>query len=126
MNIYNFVISQLPNHTTFEIPHVSEQFVRKFVSRLDVSKATGLDNIGPRLLKLSANEIAASLTILVNKSITSCKVPNVWKSAKVMPLFKSGAKDEVNNYRPISILPTLSKLIEKSCKHSSIRISHQI
>ena len=37
----------------------------------------------------------------------------MWKEAKVKPLFKSGDKDDINNYRPISILPTISKLIEK-------------
>ncbi len=113
-HLRNSVDSKIPNETFFEIPEVSEQFVRKFLSRLDDSKATGLDNIGPRLLKMSANTIAGSITSLVNKSISSCKFPEVWKNAKVMPLFKSGAKDEVNNYWPISILPTLSKLIEKA------------
>ena len=63
------------------------------------------DNIGPKILKLSAN--------IVNKSITVGEFPCLWKEAKVKPLFKSGAKDEINNYRPISVLPTFSKLIEK-------------
>ena len=49
----------------------------------------------------------------MNKSILSGGFPCSWKEAKVKPLFKSGAKDEVNNYRPISILPTISKLLEK-------------
>ncbi len=105
-HLRNSVNSKIPNETFFEIPEVSEQFVRKLLSRLDDSKATGLDNIGPRLLKMSANTIAGSITSLVNKSIRSCKFPEVWKNAKVMPLFKSGAKDEVNNYRPISISAT--------------------
>ena len=75
--------------------------------------STGLDNIGPRILKMSANIIAPSILFIVNKSITSGKFPSVWKEAKVKPLFKAGSKEDVNNYRPISILPTLSKLIEK-------------
>ena len=48
---------------------------------------------------------------IVNKSILSGEFPSYWKEAKVKPLFKSGAKDDINNYRPISILPTVSKLI---------------
>ncbi len=91
----------------------NETFVYTFLSNLDLSKATGLDFIGPRLLKISSAHITNSVTYIVNKSITSSTFPKSWKQAKVNPLYKSGAKDEVNNYRPISILPTLSKLIEK-------------
>ena len=50
---------------------------------------------------------------IVNKSISSGQFPSAWKEAKVNPLFKSGSKDDINNYRPISILPTISKLNEK-------------
>ena len=72
-----------------------------------------MDNIGPKILKLSANIIAPSLVYIINKNITFGTFPSVWKEAKVKPLFKSGDKDDINNYRPISILPTVSKLIQK-------------
>ena len=49
----------------------------------------------------------------MNKCILNGLFPSSWKQAKVNPLYKGGAKDDINNYRPISILPTLSKLIEK-------------
>ena len=62
---------------------------------------------------MSADIIAPSLLFIVNKSITFGKFPSVWKEAIVKPLFKAGGKEDVNNYRPILILPTLSKLIEK-------------
>ena len=87
--------------------------MRNFLSNLNVSKATGLDNIGSKILKISANIIAPSLVYIINKSIISGSFPSMWKEAKVKPLFKSGDKDGINNYRPISILPTISKLIEK-------------
>ena len=85
----------------------------KYLSTLDTSKATGLDGIGPRLLKFSSGIITKSITYIVNKCISNGIFPSLWKQAKVNPLFKGGDKDDVNNYRPISILPTLSKLIEK-------------
>ena len=88
-------------------------FIRTFLSNLNVNKSTGLDNIGPRILKLSANVLAPSLLYIVNKSLITGEFPCSWKEAKIKPLFKSGAKDDKNNYRPISILPTVSKLIEK-------------
>ncbi|MES9882038.1 MAG: reverse transcriptase family protein, partial [Sedimenticola sp.] len=108
-----FINSNIPNNVNFSIPEINETFVYTFLSNLDLSKATGLDFIGPRLLKISSAHITNSVTYIVNKSITSSTFPKSWKQAKVNPLYKSGAKDEVNNYRPISILPTLSKLIEK-------------
>ena len=83
------------------------------MSTLDISKSTGLDGIGPRLLKLSSGVITKSITLIVRKCIETGIFPLIWKQAKVTPLYKSGSKDEINNYRPISILPTLSKLVEK-------------
>ena len=108
-----FVESKVPNDVEFKIPLTNAAFVNTFLSNLNISKSTGLDNIGPKILKLSANIIAPSLVYIINKSITSGTFPSVWKEAKVKPLFKSGDKDDINNYRPISILPTVSKLIEK-------------
>ena len=80
---------------------------------LDVSKATGLDLIGPKILKIAPDILCPSISYLVNKSLTSGIFPQQWKEAKISPIFKTGSKDDVNNYRPISILPTLSKIIEK-------------
>ena len=111
--VKSFVSQHVPDHTYFNIPCLTENETLKMLNKLDITKSTGLDQIGPRLLKLSANHIAKSVTYLINCSIQSQTFPTVWKSAKVNPLFKTGAVDDVNNYRPISILPTLSKLIEK-------------
>ena len=109
----NFVGNKVPNDIEFKIPLTNHAFIRQFLSKLNANKSTGLDNIGPRILKMSANIIAPSILFIVNKSITSGKFPSVWKEAKVKPLFKAGSNEDVNNYKPISILPTLSKLIEK-------------
>ena len=80
---------------------------------MDVKKATGLDSIGPKLLKIAPNALTPSITYIMNKSIECGIFPRAWKNAKVNPILKTGGKDNVNNYRPISILPTLSKIIEK-------------
>ena len=96
------------------MPEIDENFVFRYLSTLAVSKATGLDGIGPKMLKLSSGIITKSITYIVNKCILyNGHFPDSWKQAKVNALFKSGAKDDINNYCPISILPTLSKLIEK-------------
>ena len=50
---------------------------------------------------------------IINKTLEQCIFPTEWKTAKVNPIYKSGSKNDVNNYRHISFLPTLSKIIEK-------------
>ena len=67
-----------------------------------------------RLLKYASDVIAPILTGLINKSFTDGVFPGVWKCAKVTALFKDGDKSLKDNYRPISILPTISKIIERS------------
>ena len=76
--------------------------------------ATGTDMIGPCLLKLSAQFIAVKITFICNHSICSSFFPSKWKEAKVAPIYKNAPPppEEVNNYRPISILPVLSKVLE--------------
>ena len=83
------------------------------MSSLDTSKATGLDGIGLRLLKLSFRIITKSITYIAQNCLSAGGFPSSWKQAKVTPLHKGDAKDGINNYRPISILPTLSKRLEK-------------
>ena len=79
---------------------------------IDVAKSTGFDSIGPRLLKIAPNALTPGITYMINKSLASGVFPGIWKYAKVNPISKAGSKDNANNYRPISILPTLSKIIE--------------
>lgn len=108
-----YINSKMADDVCFDIPLINCSFVTSFLSSLDGTKSTGLDCIGPRLLKLAPSILSPSITYIINKSITSGMFPSIWKHAKVNPLHKTAAKDELNNYRPISILPTLSKIIEK-------------
>ena len=76
-------------------------------------KASGIDKISARLLRIAAPVIAPSVAKLINLSFSTCKYPTRWKTAKVTPLFKSGARYDPCNYRPLSVLPVLSKVIER-------------
>ena len=78
------------------------------------NKAVGLDKISARLLKDAVDVITPSLTALFNLSFQTRTFPSIWKTAKVIPLFKKGDKQNASNYRPISILPTISKILEKA------------
>lgn len=109
----NFCNSRLPENTKFSIQALEKDKVLNFLTAMDTSKATGTDRIGPRLLKLAAPYIADDITYICNHSIKNSTFPCKWKEAKVSPLHKNGPHDDVNNYRPISILPVLSKVLEK-------------
>ena len=111
--IKKFVDTKVDNNVSFTIPEINIAFVRKYILNLDISKSTGLDDIGRRILKLFYDIISPSITFLINKSLSLGIFPNVWKTANIIPIHKTGPKEDVNNYRPISILPTVSKIMEK-------------
>ena len=98
----------------FSFQPVTEDFVIDAIKRLKPNKATGLDKISARLLKDSGQIIAPTLTSLFNRSLQTETFPSIWKKARVVPLHKKGDKQDPSNYRPISILPTLSKILERA------------
>ena len=93
---------------------VTEPEVLKILNRLDTSKSPGPDKIPAKLLKTCALIIASPLTKLFNKSLQSGNFPSSWKKANVTPIFKQkGSNSDPTNYRPISLLPNISKILEK-------------
>ena len=83
------------------------------LEKLDLKKATGLDEVSAEYVKVAAREISKPLTDIINFSFETNTFPDQWKSAKVIPIYKKGPKkSHCNNYRPISILNILSKIIE--------------
>ena len=88
--------------------------IRIILDHLDVSKATGPDNIPGRVLKECAREIAPSLTKLCNLSLSLGEFPSQWKRANVVPVYKKGDRNLCDNYRPVSLLCITSKILEKA------------
>ncbi|CAB4042484.1 Hypothetical predicted protein, partial [Paramuricea clavata] len=80
---------------------------------LKTTKAIGLDGIPAKLLRDSASVIAPSITSLFNLSLSTSTFPSDWKLARIIPIYKGKARNDPSNYRPISILPTLSKILER-------------
>ena len=98
---------------TFRFEEVSVDFIRDQLKKLKAKKAVGLDQLPARLLKNSAEIIAKPLTTLINASLIYGYVPSEWKWARENPLFKNGKSNDMDNYRPISVLPTISKVLER-------------
>ncbi len=97
----------------FSFSQIEQSFVEKQLSTLCAAKATGIDSVNARLLKAAAPITAPSITHMLNVSINRGSVPDEWKRAKVTSVYKDGSHEDPSNYRPISILPDLSKLLER-------------
>ena len=99
---------------SFNLHPVSETFISNELNNLNINKSTGYDEIPAKFLKDSSSEIREVITYLINLSILTNVFPEEFKYAKVKPLFKKGNKTEVENYRPISVLCIVSKILEKA------------
>ena len=86
--------------------------VRKKLDALNPNKATGPDEIPPRLLKELAAVLAGPIAIIMNKSIQEGNLPSIWKKANVVPIFKKGKKNMSGNYRPVSLTSVTCKILE--------------
>ena len=103
----------IPSEYTLQNITTSESEVKKILLSLNTNKANGYDNISNTLLKRTASSIAKPLSDLFNSSFSKGCFPNIWKRANVPPVFKQHDRQNRNNYRPISLLPNLGKVIER-------------
>ena len=87
--------------------------VEQFLRQLDVSKSPGQDGICTRVLKEAATELAPSLSSLFNFSLANGVLPQDWKDATITALYKKGDPHLPTNYRPISLLSVVSKVLER-------------
>ena len=92
---------------------MTHEFVNNDIKKLSDNKATGHDGIPTKALKIACTVINDPLLFNFNLSINTGIVPDSWKLAKVTSLFKSGSHLDSNNYRPIAVLPILSKILER-------------
>ena len=106
---------------SFKLCPVTESDVLKEIFALKNKKSFGVDGISSFILKLCGPEIVKSIVYLINKSICEGVVPTTWKIAKIIPLFKKGDKANPDHYRPISLLPCVSKLLERVVQRQLVR-----
>ncbi len=110
-DITTFEINTQP--TIFELKSTTEADIHKVIDGLSNTKSSSVDGITSNMLKCCKTTVTPILLSIFNRSIQEHAFPNRWKIGKVTPLYKTGDKCNPNNYRPISILATTGKLLER-------------
>ena len=111
----NFPFGPTTTESLFSVQTVTASEVKSVLKSLPSKTSTGVDNISYRLLKEAGPGVVGPLTTLFNISLRKRQVPEEWKRAVVLPVFKGGNRDrqEVLNYRPISLTPCVTRVLEK-------------
>ena len=100
--------------TSFKFTDDTPEKIEKLIDKIRTEVATGEDTISARLLKDIKHTISPLLTKIINKGYEVNKFPNCMKKAEIKPIYKKGDENDIANYRPISILNTISKVIERA------------
>ena len=98
---------------SFILTPINAEHIIKAISKFQSSYGFGLDNISSFFLKKGMPVFANSLSQMFNLCLSLGKFPEFWKMARVTPTYKDGSRNEIPNYRPISVLPFVSRLFEK-------------
>lgn len=104
---------QTPNTNSIFLGPTDPTEIENTLKSLKPKKSYGHDNISTHFLKQMGSAVAEPISILVNKSLSDGVVPDSLKLAKVVPIYKAKEKNDFSNYRPISLLSSLSKILEK-------------
>ena len=97
----------------FYFTAVNDKYIEKLMQRMDPKKAQGYENIPNKLLRLGASGISSQVSQLVNHCLNVCEFTDIMKLADVSSLFKKKDNLRKENYRPVSVLPSLSKVYER-------------
>ena len=113
LNVHGCRNIMLSKNCSLELGFVSVKKVEEFIRNLKSSKAVAVDELDSYSLKISAKFVALPIHHIITLSIMQQQFPSAWKLSKVLPLHKKGCTLERNNYRPVSILSPISKVIER-------------
>ena len=97
----------------FSFEPVTPAYVADLLIGLNVKKSCGPDGLSPKILQIAAPAIISTLTKLMNFCIESAQWPKQWKLSNVSPVYKKEEETIKLNYRPVSVLSTISKLLER-------------
>lgn len=107
------VPDMLPNGTSAPLLQITPELVSNVITNLDSNKATGPDGVHNKMLIKAVNVLSEPLSILFNRSLEECKFPNELKKAHVTPIYKKGDKHLCANYRQVSLLSCIGKMLER-------------
>ena len=110
---YTQYLSTPITETRLQFKCITDNDTQKAIDKLENKSSSGHDGISNKLLKLLKMELSKSLTLIINQMITTGIFPDSFKISKITPLFKKGDVSLLSNYRPISLLPTISKIFER-------------
>ena len=102
-----------PNTHSIYLSPTDQTEIEDIITGLKAKNTIGLDGISTKLLKMIKSEISAPVSILINKSLEEGIFPDELKLTMIIPIYKSKLREILDNYRPISILPAISKIFEK-------------
>ena len=108
----SYLQNKLKSHV-FDVQFITPFEVSEIIKNLDTCKATGIDEISADVLKHCQDYIVLPITSIMNNSIAKGIFQRALKQAYVLSLHKGSSKEDPNNYQPISVLPTLSKVFER-------------
>ena len=103
-----------PSDSIFRFSIIEDKNTADIIRSLKTKSSCGDDGLSVKLLKSIKTEICSSVTLIINQSIITGIFPDRLKIAKVIPILKTGDDTMIENYRPISILPAISKILEKN------------
>jgi len=101
------------NENSFKFRNTTEDEVEKIISNLKTNKSQAENDIPAKIIKKYSHLFASCFSISINDSFSSGIFPNISKFATVTPVYKKNSKNDKSNYRPISILPVISKIYER-------------
>ena len=109
------VIPTLTPKTTTVIAdiNISDEGILSIIRSLNPSKAHGCDEISARMIRLSDTALICPLKLIFTNCIRTGVFPDIWKLANIVPIHKRDQKNQLKNYRPISLLPIFGKIFEK-------------
>ena len=93
----------------------------KEMKDLDVRKSHGPDEVSNWILKECREELVDKVQNIINCSLKEGKIPEDWKKANIVPIYKGGNKEDPTNYRPVSLTSTIAKICEKIIKNKWVK-----
>lgn len=113
-NIIHPLPIQYNNTSNFHLYPTTPSEINSIIKHLNKKAANGYDDVSIKFFQTFSNELAGKLSQLINNSFKTGYYPEILKIGKITPIYKSGNKHDVSNYRPISVLPSCAKIFDKA------------